>query len=252
MRTYKRGIVSVSFRKHTPREILQTAKNAGLECVEWGSDIHAPYDDLNKIKEMVGLQKEYKISCSAYGTYFKLGTSDINELEKYIYAAKLLGTDILRLWCGDKKREDYSETEKAFLMSECKKAAEIAEKNNVTLCMECHNKTYTETIDGALGLMNTVNSQNFLMYWQPNQFRSVEENIEYAEKISPYVKNIHVFNWKGRDRYPLEDSIDTWIKYLYCFDNAETLSLEFMPDDNIESLEKEANSLFKIAERMEK
>ena len=39
----KLGLVSVSFRGHTPREILEEMKKVGLSCIEWGSDVHAPY-----------------------------------------------------------------------------------------------------------------------------------------------------------------------------------------------------------------
>ena len=39
---YSLGLVSVSFRKNTPKEILEAVKEAGLSCIEWGSDAHAP------------------------------------------------------------------------------------------------------------------------------------------------------------------------------------------------------------------
>lgn len=250
MSNYKTGLVSVSFRNHSPREILQAAKSAGLECVEWGSDIHAPCDDLERLSELVNLQKEFGIYCSSYGTYFKLGVTELSELPKYISAAKILGTNIIRLFCGDRKSDDYTESEKAEFLSQCRKAAEIAEKSGVTLCMECHNWSFTQTIEGALELMETVNSPNFQMYWQLNQFVSVEENVEYATQISKYVKHIHIFNWKKRDRYPLGDAFESWNKYLNCFNEDKTLLLEFMPDDRIESLEEEAKALFKIAERI--
>lgn len=42
---YDLGLVSVSFRNHSAKEIIQAAKDAGLTCIEWGSDVHAPYDD---------------------------------------------------------------------------------------------------------------------------------------------------------------------------------------------------------------
>ena len=35
---HRLGVVSVSFRDRTPEEILKEAKDAGLVCVEWGSD----------------------------------------------------------------------------------------------------------------------------------------------------------------------------------------------------------------------
>lgn len=242
------GLVSVSFRSLSSERIIEETKKAGLACIEWGSDIHAPCDDSEKLKKITELQKENGIYCCSYGTYFRLGVNDTAELQKYIDAAKILGTDILRLWCGDKATADYSEDEENRLFCECKKAAEIAEKNGVTLCMECHNGTYTELKEGAIKLMKDINSPAFRMYWQPNQFVFAEENKQYARLLSSFTKNIHVFNWTADERYPLSESVSLWKEYLSYFNKKQTLLLEFMPDDSIDSLITEAESLRNIAE----
>ena len=246
---YRLGLVSISFRKHSPQEIVLAAKEAGLECIEWGSDVHAPYNDAAKLNEIVALQNKHGIHCSSYGTYFRLGVTPTEELEQYIAAAKTLGTDILRLWCGDKGSAKYFKWQKKRLFDKCRKAAEIAERHGVTLCMECHNHTFTDEIEAALELIQAVDSPFFKMYWQPNQFKTVEYNMNYAEVISDYTRHIHVFNWSGDERYPLEESFDLWRKYLEKFNGERALLLEFMPDDDINSLCREAETLRKIAER---
>ena len=242
---YTLGLVSVSFRNSAPEEILKAMKSSQLSVIEWGSDVHVPID---KADEITQLQKQYGIKCSSYGTYFRLGITPISELENYINAAKILGTDILRLWCGNKNSEDFSEEEKVMLFEVCKKAETIAKKRGVVLCMECHNNTYTNTKESAYELMKTVNSDYFRMYWQPNQYRTEQENIEYAKLLSPYITHIHVFNWNKDKKYPLNDAKTVWKKYLACFNMNKTLLLEFMPDDKIETLEREAQALRNIAE----
>ena len=238
------GLCSISFRKNTPEEILRAMKEAGLSIIEWGSDEHCPPE---RAKEIAELQKRYSIRCCSYGTYFRLGVTPICELEKYIEAARILGTDTLRLWCGDKNSEDYSTEQKKFLFDECIAAAKIAEAAGVTLCMECHNRTYSNIKESALELMRTVNSKCFRMYWQPSPFRSEEENIEYAKQVSNSTVNIHVFNWKGKEKYPLREAKDIWKTYLNCFGKGRILLLEFMPDDKIESLKSETEALKELA-----
>lgn len=247
MSNYNLGLVSISFRDKSPEEILLAMKNAGLSYIEWGSDVHAPKDDFEKISEIIKLQQKYGIACSSYGTYFRLGETPIEDLEGYIKTAKLLGTNILRLWCGNKDSENYTAEEKERLFSECKQAAKIAENHNVTLCMECHNFTYTNRKQAALELMKNVNSEHFCMYWQPNQFREFEENMEYAKIIAPYTKHIHVFKWRGQKKYSLHEGIDEWKSFLNFFKEEHALLLEFMPDNRIESLKVEANALKEIA-----
>lgn len=246
MNKYACGLVSVSFRNNSPEEIVKAVKKAGLDCVEWGSDVHAPCNDVYKINKIVGLQNKYGVYCSSYGTYFRLGRDDVNDLKKYIDIAKILGTDVLRIWCGVKSIDLYTEYEKADLYSDCIKAAKIAEENNVVLCMECHGASYTETVEGALELMNTVDSPNFRMYWQPNQYKTVEENIRYGKLIAPYCKRVHVFNWDGDVRLPLSNGKAVWKNYMEILQNTDTYLLEFMPDDKIESLKAETSALFDI------
>ena len=242
----KLGLVSVSFRQLSVLEIIKLIKAEGMSLVEWGSDVHAPIDDIEKLEQIAELQKEYGIKCSSYGTYFKVGTTPIEELESYIKAAKILGTNVLRIWCGDKDSENYSESEKQKLFEECKKLSEIAEQNVVVLCLECHGWTYTNRLSSALEVMEAVNSDSFKMYWQPNQFRSYEENLEYAEKIAKYTVNIHVFNWDGEDKFPLIEAKEKWQEYLKKFSGNENLLLEFMPDGKPESLTTEYAALKEI------
>ena len=244
--SYHLGLVSVSFRDRTPKEILEEMVRAGLSCIEWGSDVHAPCTDLARLGEIAKLQKEYGITCSSYGTYFRLGQTPLTELEQYITAAKLLGTDILRLWCGTKSGAEKTAEEREALLAECRKAARIAEREGVTLCMECHMKSFTESPADAVWLMQAVHSPHFRMYWQPFQWQTVQENIQNAKKIAPFATHLHVFQWKGDLRFSLSDGIAEWRTYLKEFSTPRTLLLEFMPDDRLETLAAEADTLRKI------
>ena len=243
---YRLGLVSVSFRQHSAKEILEAARKAGLSCIEWGSDVHAPYNDTERLIEIAELQKEYGIVCSSYGTYFCLGETPIKELENSITAAKILDTNILRLWCGRKSGKDMADAEKNNLFEVCKRAADIAKAADVTLCMECHKKTYTQRLEDAITLMREVNSPCFRMYWQPFQWQSVEENLTYAEAIDPFTQHIHVFQWKDKERFSLNEGIEEWREYLNKFSNPRILLLEFMPKGTLEELKCEADALRNI------
>ncbi len=240
---YNLGLVSVSFRKIAPEEILSAARDAGLSCIEWGSDVHAPCKDTERLYELVELQKKYGITCSSYGTYFRFLETPIEELTDYINAAKILGTDILRLWCGRKNGEGYTEDEKKELFAQCRAAADIAEREGVTLCLECHKNTYTERLEDALELMEAIHSPHFRMYWQPFQWKEIEDNLAYAEQIAPYACHIHVFQWKDKLKLPLRDGMEEWRGYLSKFSVPRTLLLEFMPDGNLSTLKTEAATL---------
>jgi len=243
------GLVSVSFRQESVENVIRAAKAAGLSCIEWGSDVHAPCDDEARLREIVALQEKYGISCCAYGTYFRLGENDVAELPAYIRAAKLLGTDVLRLWAGHQHPWEFSAEDKARLFADSKAAAKMAEEAGVKLCLECHMKTYTETAEAALELVQAVDSPAFGMYWQPNQKRTVEENVANAQALKNYVNYIHVFQWKGKERFSLAEGVDEWRTYLAQLAGDRHLLLEFMPNNSLEELPAEADALRKIVEK---
>lgn len=243
---YQTGLVSVSFRSLSPREVIEAAANANLKWIEWGSDVHAPCNDISRLEEIAALQKEFGIACSSYGTYFRIGVNPVEELHDYIRAAKILGTNILRLWCGPKGSADFAPEELEPFYALCRQLASIAENAGVILCMECHGGTLTDAAAPAYALMQAVDSPAFRMYYQPSQYRSFEDNIAYAKLLSPYTYHLHVFNWEGDLRFPLKDAIGQWQEYLSCFSGDRALLLEFMPDNRVESLPDEANALFEI------
>lgn len=249
--TYTLGLVSVSFRAHSPREVVEAAARAGLSVIEWGSDVHAPCNDLARLSEIASLQKAYGITCCSYGTYFRLGKTPLEELEAHIAAAKILGTDILRLWCGTKSGAEMTPEEVEALLATCRAAAGIAARHGVALCMECHRKSFTERPEDAVWLMEEVNSPAFRMYWQPFQWQTVQENVENAKSIAPYAKHVHVFHWKGEEKLPLSGAAEEWKRYLAVLPAPRTLLLEFMPNDGLEELAAEARTLKMITEVVE-
>ncbi len=237
------GVVSVSFRDVSPQRILEAAAAAGLSCVEWGSDVHAPAGDRERLDGIAALQRRFGIVCSSYGTYFRLGETSLSELPDHIAAARLLGTDVLRLWCGSKSGADMTAAERDGLLAECRRAARIAETEGVRLCMVCHMRTLTERPLDAVWLMEQVASPAFRMYWQPFQWQTAAENIENAALIAPYAERIHVFHWKGSDRLPLRDGIAEWRAYLAKFSTPRPLLLEFMPHGELAELAAEVAAL---------
>lgn len=245
---YNLGLVSISFRQNTPEEILEAMKKSGLSYIEWGSDVHAPYTDKERLYEIRAMMDEYGIKCSSYGTYFRFLETPTEELDGYIEAAKILGTDILRLWCGRKNGAVLSPARKEQLFEECRKAEKIAREHGVKLCMECHKNTFTERLEDALLLMEKMNSPHFLMYWQPFVALSPEENLKIAKALAPYVTHLHVFHWVDGERLSLFDGIGVWREYLKEFSTPRTLLLEFMPDNSIDSLPREADALRKLTE----
>lgn len=240
---HQAGLVSVSFRALSFEQVIAAAADAELSYIEWGSDVHAPCTDSSRLRAIAAAQDAAGIRCSSYGTYFRLGSNPVTELTAYFDAARQLGTDTLRLWCGTRGSAAYSPAQLQQLYDDCRAAAAIAENAGITLCMECHNGTLTDTASAALALMRAVDSPAFRMYYQPNQLRTVQENIDYARCLAPYTRHVHVFHWRGQDKFPLREGLSDWNRYLAALGGQRMLLLEFMPDDRVQSLKTEAAAL---------
>ncbi len=239
----KKGLVSVSFRGHTPREILEAAAACGLAAIEWGSDVHAPCTDMVRLTDIANMQAAFGLCTSSYGTYFRVGVHTPAGILPYIEAARTLGTDTLRVWCGDRGQAAYDGAATAALLRDCEALVRIAEREGVTLATEFHHGTYTDSPEGVLSIRDAVASSHLLTYWQPNQFRSHEENRAMAAAVAPLTVRLHVFHWQGNVKYPLAKGIHLWQDYLSCFGDTHYALLEFMPDGRLETLPQETQAL---------
>ena len=246
----KTGIVSVTFRGKSIFDIIAMAKQAGLDAIEIGSDVHAPYDADN-LADIAKSAADNGVGIVSYGTYYKLGQyPDAAEFMSYIKAAKLLGTKNLRLWAGVRNSEDVDPTERRRLTDEAVLCADLAAKENMTISFEYHGGTLTNNADSALRLICDIARANASLYWQPNQYKDLDFNIAALKSVLEFVSNVHVFAWDARSgsliRYPLAEFDKAWHSYLdilACDKRDHALLLEFVKDDSDKHFFEDAKTL---------
>ena len=73
---FKTGVVSVSFRQLSVDEVISYTKAAGLLAIEWGSDVHAPYTDMERIEYIAKAQAEAEAAAKAQAEAEKAGQKD--------------------------------------------------------------------------------------------------------------------------------------------------------------------------------
>ena len=59
---YNIGFTTVTFRKNSRREICQIASENDIKYIEWGGDVHLPPNDINALREVLSLQKEFGLT----------------------------------------------------------------------------------------------------------------------------------------------------------------------------------------------
>ena len=243
------GLVSISFRGLTTDEILGYVREAGLDAIEWGGDVHAPAGNIDVAEKAGEITRASGLMLPEYGSYYRLGVSGEEALDEAVASAKALGTDTVRIWAYNKGSDQVSTEEYASVVADakriCKKYPEII------FCTECHNHTLTDDCDKHLKFLQDIGTENFKTFWQPNQLKSFAYNQRSAEMLAPYTKAIQVFSWEGDRKLPLIAHREKWVAYLKTFASQSEardvyLMLEFMHDNRIESLSETAKQLREI------
>ena len=242
------AVTSVSFRKNTPKEIIEAVREAGLTAIEWGSDVHVQPGDLTFAADIRKQTEAAGLTVCSYGTYYKLGNHEnpAKEFADILATAEVLGASVIRIWGDGEGSANISAARRQCLTEEALCLSRMAAERNIVISLECHHGTITDRYESAVEFLTRVHAPYFLTYWQPNQFESDTYNQEAAAALAPFTTNLHIFSWDAENRYPLAHGKDIWEKYLEPFrkqDRDFALILEFMPDDRIETLAREAATL---------
>ena len=238
------GLVSITYRKLTPAEIIPLVRDAGLSCIEWGSDVHVPQTDLANARRVGEMTREAGLTVSSYGSYYRLGTGQ--DFVPYLNAAEALGAPVIRIWAGTKDSSLVDEATLAALATEAKSISRTAAERGITIAFEYHHGTLTDTAPSALALVKTVNEPNCRLYWQPEFAKSQALILSDLELVASYVDLCHVFTWNpDHSRRPLEDGTEVWREYLTRVPawKDKPLLLEFVPGDDPALLAREAEAL---------
>lgn len=241
------GLCSVTFREESVEEIIRLVKEANLETIEWGSDAHVPETDKEHANHVAHLMEKAGLKSNSYGTYYRLGTHE--EFTNYIAVAKILGASVLRVWAGEKASVETTEEERARIVEDAKRIGELAAAEGLTVALEYHANTLTDTPQSAVELMEEIDKVDVLLYWQPAESLSVQERIESLPKLAPWIKHVHVFNWAHyNNRFPLAEATDAWKQYIEIIDkhspHKQDYLLEFVPgEDPVEGFFESAKTL---------
>jgi 3-dehydroshikimate dehydratase len=211
------GLVSITFRKLTPAEVVALVRQAGLRGIEWGGDIHVPHGDLGRAREVRELTAEAGLTIPAYGSYYRAGHSEDAGLPfaKVLDSALELEAPLIRIWAGAAGSETTDDDARWHIVSDLKRIAEQAGKAGVRIAAEFHGGTLNDTNASASQLLLEVDHPNFYSYWQPLSGMSDAVCIEGLTALSPRLAHVHVFQWRTpQDRQPLAEGAERWTEFL--------------------------------------
>lgn len=248
----KTGLVSISFRKKTPEEIISLVLESGLQQIEWGGDVHVPHGDLQQAKKVSRLTTRSGLSVACYGSYYRAGSQreDQPSQDAVLETALALEAPMIRIWAGDKGSAQMSQEDKDAIVRDIQDLTQGADKHGLKIALEYHGNTLTDTDDTTEWLLSQIDHPALSSLWQPRVDVRTETNKGSISRFLPRISNVHVFHWEVKDkekiRHPLATGSAEWEEYLQVFSsqNVErSFLLEFISGDSEKQLIEDAATL---------
>ena len=242
------GLLSVTFRKLQPGDIIALVSQAGLQGIEWGGDIHVPHGDLKRACDVFKMTEDAGLCVAAYGSYYRVGCEGPGSItfEQVLETAVALRAPTIRIWAGNKGSEDADGMWWSKVINESRRISELAEKVGIMVAFEYHNNTLTDTSGSACRLLKEVDCRNTGCYWQPPEGLDVDLRIHGLMQIIPWLNNIHVSHCVSNEIIPLADGIGEWQKYMEVLKNVKGdrfCMLEFVKNDDPDQFLRDAETL---------
>ena len=199
------GLVSVTFRQLTPEEVIALAAKHGMVAIEWGGDVHVPTGELAVARDVAARCADVGIAVEAFGSYYRAA----GDFEPVLETALALGAPRIRVWAG--QRGSAEETDRAAVVDDLRRVAELAAAAGIEIAVEYHANTLTDTLSSALELFAEVPALR--PYWQPPVGSTVADARQAVPALMPVAA--HVFSWDDTgDRLPLAARADLWVPVL--------------------------------------
>lgn len=244
------GLVSVTFRKLSPGEIVALVREAGLVGIEWGGDIHVPHGDVELARDVRAMTVEAGLQVAAYGSYYRAGWSDGNGLpfQQVLDSAVALGAPTIRVWPGAKGSAEFDAAGRSAVVADLRRIATLADQMGIRIATEFHDGTLTDTNESAFRLLNEVAHPNLSTLWQPHNGKATSECVMGLKQIAPHVGNVHVFHWwpTSAERHPLVEGAARWAAFLAelkALPGDRFALLEFVEGDREEAFLRDAGTL---------
>jgi sugar phosphate isomerase/epimerase len=211
----KNGLVSISFRNLSPEKIVEMCMKSRLDGIEWGGDIHVPHGNIAVAEKVGGMTADSGMAVAAYGSYYRAGVSEDAGLSfnQVLTSARHLGAPTIRVWAGNKGSDAVTKEERKSIVADLKRITKMAFDSNITISLEFHGGTLTDTNDSTFELRNELGDAGTMFYWQPPVNKPVKYCLEGLKGVLPVLSNIHAFHWTP-ERRPLVEGIENWKQYL--------------------------------------
>ena len=239
------GRVSITFRKLSPREIVDLVAETGLDGIEWGGDVHVPPGDRRRAGEVRRMTESAGLAVAAYGSYYRVGHDEPSAFDEVLATAVELRAPTVRVWAGSTASQDADARCRDLVVRESRRVADAAAQEGIVVAYEWHGGTLTDTNESGKRLLDAVAHDNVRCCWQP-QGPDAETCLAGLDAIGRRLANVHVYHWEDDRRLALAEGEGRWRRYLAkiaAVGGDRFAMIEFVHADEPEALRGDAAAL---------
>jgi len=242
------GLCSISFRQLSIDELIALCVKAKIDGIEWGGDVHVPPGDIELAQTVKSKTEAAGLNLCSYGSYYRCG-AESGAFSDVLETADALGTSVIRVWAGNKGSADASADDREEVAEYLRRAVIAAREMNITIALEYHGGTLTDTQASAHQLLDEVGLAELKLYWQPRTGGDFATDLIELDAALPHLSHVHCFHWGAdgwQDRRSLLDGTKQWQAYLAPIRQLagdRYVILEFAKDDSTEQFLEDASVL---------
>lgn len=245
------GLCSVTFRQMSAPDIIKLVRDAGLDAIEWGMDVHLTPGDLAQARALSVACKEAGILVPTVGSYLRADGAALPEFGAVLDSCLELGAKSIRVWAGTSGSAETAAEERALIVDRIREYCDRASVEGASISLEYHRNTLTDTLESASALLKQVGHDALTSYWQPRAAGPAKSAVLELDRLKAHLAHVHVFHWQDyNNRFALEDGRAFWAA---CFDKLASVPaagggdhfafLEFVRDDDPDQFRRDAATL---------
>lgn len=196
----KTGMCTIAFRDWDLEAALDLAQKAGFDGVEiWGKEPHmSDAFDKARVERTKAMLDERGLLPIVFGSYLgDLQAGWEGELERAndaLRIARELGTDLVRVWAGAEASGAMSGAQRKECVAFLRAFAKRAEEEGITLAIERHANTLSDTLPSLMRLIEEVGSGSLRVNYQMMSLRN-EDILEEIRQLGSLIVNVHAHNF---------------------------------------------------------
>ena len=211
------GLSSTALLTRRYLEVIELAKGAGLDALEWAGEAHASLDDPAAAEAIMMDTLRAGMTVVSCAPLYRLGRSGETGLrfEALLGASTILQAPCVRVYVGSPR--DALEP----LAAEARRLGDLAAARGVTLCLSLGRQTWLDSYEAADRLLAATAHPFVRLAWEPLPGVAPAAASEALERLAPSVAMI-VARRLGLDGLParLADEEAEWRRRLAAFASA--------------------------------